>query len=138
MSHFTKVTTKIKNLVLLTQALKDLNYETVEGSEQVQVRGWHGALEKADLVVKASKTYDIGVKLNAETGSYEFVADWWGVETTRGVSQKDFVDQVMRRYAYHVVTSEVKARGYQIVEEENKTDQTVAITVRRWVGEEGA
>jgi len=138
MSHFTKVATKIKNLVLLQQALKDLNYETVLGSEQVQVRGWHGALETADLVVKASKTYDIGVRLNKETGSYEFVADWWGVETTRGVSQKDFVDQVMRRYAYHVVTTEVKARGYTVVEEEAKTDQTVAITVRRWVGEEGA
>jgi hypothetical protein len=66
------------------------------------------------------------------------VADWWGVESTRGVSQKDFVDQVMRRDAYHVVTTEVKARGYTVVEEEAKTDQTVSITVRRWVGEEGA
>ena len=137
MSHFTKVQTKIKNFVHLLQALKDLGYETVEGSTNVQVRGWHGALETADLIVKASKTYDIGVRLNAETGSYEFVADWWGVETTRGVSQKDFIEQVVRRYAYHVVTKEVTARGYTIVEEEAKQDQTVAITVRRWTGDEG-
>ena len=130
MSHFTNVQTKIKNLVALKAALKDLGYEFVEGEQGVEVRGYLGQKELADISIKASKTYDIGVKNTAE--GYVFMADWWGVETTRGVTQEQFVKTVTQRYAYHVVMSEIARQGYTIETDEVKTDQTISITVRKW------
>ncbi len=130
MSHFTNVQTKIKNLVALKAALKDLGYEFVEDEQGVEVRGYLGQKTKADLCVKASKTYDVGVQATAE--GYQFVADWWGVETTRGVTQEEFVKTVTQRYAYHVVMSEIARQGYTIETDEVKQDQTISITVRKW------
>ena len=130
MSHFTNVQTKIKNLVALKAALKDLGYEFVEGEQGVEVRGYLGQKELADISIKASKTYDIGVKNTAE--GYVFMADWWGVKTTRGVTQEQFVKTVTQRYAYHVVMSEIARQGYTIETDEVNTDQTISITVRKW------
>ena len=89
MSHFTTVETKIKDLVCLKAALKDLGYAFAESEQGVTVKGYLGQTETAALSIHASKTYDVGVKATA-TG-YEFVADWWGVETTRGLTQEAFV-----------------------------------------------
>ncbi|MCA9539536.1 MAG: DUF1257 domain-containing protein [Myxococcales bacterium] len=130
MSHFTKVQTKIKDLVCLRKALVDLGYEFAENTAGVEVRGWLGQKETAEMSIRASKTYDVGVKQTAN--GYEFVADWWGVETTRGLTQEAFVRQVTQRYAYHKVLSEVAKRGYTIETDEVQADQTISITVRKW------
>lgn len=130
MSHFTTVETKIKDLVCLKQALKDLGYEFTEAEQGVEVKGYLGQKEKADISIHASKTYDVGVKQTAN--GYEFVADWWGVETTRGVTQEEFVKTVTQRYAYHKVLSEVARQGYTIETDEVAADKSIAITVRKW------
>jgi hypothetical protein len=130
MSHFTKVETKIKDLVCLVAALKDLGYAFSQAEQGVEVKGYLGQKELAELSIHASKTYDVGVKATA-TG-YEFVADWWGVESTRGVTQEEFVKQVTQRYAYHKVLSEVAKQGYTIETDEVNADQTISITVRKW------
>ena len=122
MSHFTAVKTKIRDLACLVRAIKDLGYEVTQAEEhqQVRVRGYQGQTTDAVLSIKASKTYDIGVKLTAD-GTYEFVADWWGVETTRGVTEKEFIQQLTRRYSYHKVMDEVKKKG-----------EAIHIRVRTW------
>ncbi|MSP70835.1 MAG: DUF1257 domain-containing protein [Myxococcales bacterium] len=130
MSHFTTVQTKIKDLVCLKKALTDLGYAFTEDEAGVEVLGYLGAKTRAELSVKASKSYDIGVKKTVD--GYEFVADWWGVETTRGVTQEAFMKTVTQRYAYHKVLSEVARQGYTIETEEVSTEQTISITVRKW------
>lgn len=130
MSHFTTVETKIKDLVCLKAALKDLGYEFSEAEQGVEVKGYLGQKERAELSIHASKTYDVGVQKTAD--GYQFVSDWWGVETTRGVTQEEFVKQVTQRYAYHKVLSEVARQGYTIETDEVRTDKTIAITVRKW------
>lgn len=130
MSHFTTVETKIKDLVALKAALKDLGYEFSEAEQGVEVKGYLGQKELAEISIHASRTYDIGVK--ATESGYEFVADWWGVETTRGVTQEEFVKAVTQRYAYHKVMSTVAAQGYTIETDEVKADKTISITVRKW------
>lgn len=130
MSHFTTVETKIKDLVCLKKALEDLGFAYSEAEAGVQVKGWQGQLEKAPLSIHASRTYDVGVKATAN--GYEFVADWWGVETTHGATQEEFVKKVTQRYAYHKVMSTVAAQGYSVETEEVKADETISITVRRW------
>lgn len=130
MSHFTTVETKIKDLVALKAALKDLGYTFTEAEQGVEVRGWLGQKETAELSIHASKQYDVGVKATAN--GYEFVADWWGVESGRGITQEQFVKQVTQRYAYHKVLSEVAKQGFTIETDEVSEDKTISLTVRRW------
>ncbi len=130
MSHFTTVQTQIKDLVALKAALKDLNYAFTEAEQGVEVRGYLGAKERAGISIHASKTYDIGLKQT--TTGYEFVADWWGVEITRGVTEEAFVKAVTQRYAYHKVKNELTARGYSFETDEVKSDQTISLKVRKW------
>ncbi|TNF38483.1 MAG: DUF1257 domain-containing protein [Deltaproteobacteria bacterium] len=133
MSHFTSVKTKIRSLTSLIRAIKDLGMQFTQAEEhqKVHVRGYQGQTTDAVLSIHASKTYDIGVKLTAD-GTYEFVADWWGVETTRGMGEEEFIKKLTRRYSYHKVMEEIKKKGYTIESEEEKVDQTIQVRVRTW------
>ena len=82
------------------------------------------------MAIHVSKKYDVGVKQTAN--GFELVADWWGVEATRGVTEQEFVNQVQQRYAYHKVVKEVKKRGFTLDMEEVKQDNTIQLTVRKW------
>ena len=135
MSHFTKCELKVKNLEALKRALADLehNVTEAEANQAATVRGYRGQTLDAELCIDMG-TYDIGVVKNAE-GNYEFVADWWGVETTKGVSEEEFQQQVKRRYAYHNVLMACEDKGYTVEEEENLEDGTVNLVVRKWVND---
>jgi len=132
MSHFTTVKTKITDIVCLKRALKDLGFAFTEAKagEKVHVRGYQRQKTEADIAIHVSKTYDVGVIITAE--GVRFVADWWGVETTRGLTEKEFVQLVLKHYSAHKVKEELKKRGYTIAVEEEKEDQTLHIKVRRY------
>ena len=130
MSHFTAVETKMKDLLCLMQAIEDLGYEYVEDEQGVNVRGYNQQLEKARVAIKVSGKYDVGVKVGVN--GVELIADWWGVEATRGVTEQEFVNQLQQRYAYHKVVKEVKARGYTLDMEEQTQENTIQLTVRKW------
>ena len=131
MSHFTTVKAKLRDVQCIKQALEDLGYEFLEATndQKVQVRGYEGQLETADICVKASRTYDIGIRLTNQ--GVEFLADWWGVETTKGVSEEEFVNQLSQRYAYHKIMKEVKVRGFSV--ETAEEEDTIQLTVRKWL-----
>jgi len=128
MSHFTKVHTKITDLVCLKQAIADLGYTCEEGA--VEVRGYRGARERADLVIRTGSSYDVGLRQGA--AGYELVADWWGVETGTGIAQGQFVNRLTQRYAFHKVMGEVKKQGFAVAEVETQADQTIKVLVRKW------
>ena len=133
MSHFTSVKTKIKSLTSLERALEDLGYtfSRAEEGQLVTVKGYQGETTDAVISIHASKTYDIGVKVGAD-GTCEFVADWWGVESTRGVEEEEFVKKLTQRYSYHKVMEEVRKKGYTLESEEVGEDETIQIRVRTW------
>lgn len=128
MSHFTKVKSRVFDRVTLEQALRDLNFRI---SPLQVVNGWQGATRRADLVAKTTGPYDIGFVKNAE-GSFDIVADWWGVRTTTGIEQERFVNQLTQRYAYHKVMGSVQSHGFQVAEEENLQDSAIRVVVRRY------
>ena len=132
MSHFTTVETKIKNLNLLKRVLKELGYAYTEAevNQHVKVRGYQGQKTDAEMVIHASKTYDVGVRVTEK--GVVFVADWWGVETTRGVSEEVFIKQIVQRYSYHTVMEAVQAKGYTVAEEEVEEDQTIKLKIKGW------
>jgi hypothetical protein len=132
-SHFTTVQTKIRDLVCLKAALADLNlaFTEAEAGQQVVVRGYQGQTQDAQMSIRASKTYDVGVVVTEQ--GVELVADWWGVETTLGQTQEEFTRLVTQRYAYHKVKKEVEARGYKLdMVEEEQAAQTITVKVSKW------
>lgn len=132
MSHFTSVKTQIKDIVCLKLALKDLGYAFTEATvgEKCYVRGYQKQKAEADIVIHVSKTYDVGVVVTAK--GVRFVADWWGVEVTRGLTEQEFVRLVTQKYAQHKVKQELKKRGYTLATEEVKEDQTVHLRLKKF------
>ena len=87
---------------------------------------------KAEMCIDMGK-YDIGV-VKAEDGNYTFVSDWWGVETTKGVTEEEFVEEVQKEYAYVRVTQACEEQGYQIAQEDIQVaaDGTVKLVATKW------
>ena len=123
MSHFTKVKTKIVEMLYLKRALDDMNLEYQEG--KVKIRGYLGRKMAVDLKIRTPEGYDVGFVKVGDT--YEVVADWDMVKT---FSQESFVRDVTRRYAYHVVKEQLGVQDYKIVQE-NRQGETVSLTLRR-------
>jgi Protein of unknown function (DUF1257) len=128
MSHFTNVRTKLTDLEALKAALADLGYRVTDGG--VAIRGWRGTSQQADLAARLG-SFDIGFTRGAD-GTYDAVADWWGVRTYEGTTQAEFMRRVTQRYAYHKVLGEARRQGYALVEEETQADQSIRLVVRRW------
>jgi S1-C subfamily serine protease len=130
MSHFTKVATKINNLVALMRALDELGWKYTHGEEGVTVRGWRGQTSKAEISIDMGK-YDIGV-VKQEDGTYSLEADWWGVETSKGLKEEEVVTQLNAKYAYQRVLQAVEEQGYTIDTNNVSADGTVKLTVSKW------
>ena len=135
MSHFTKCEMKMTNLAALKKALEDLklSYQADEAGQGVVVRGYRGDTLKAAMSIDMGK-YDIGVIANQD-GTYDLTADWWGVETTKGVSEAEFKDQLSQKYQYHNVKMACEEKGYSVEEELNEEDGSIRLVVRKWVNE---
>jgi hypothetical protein len=135
MSHFTKCALKMNNLAAIKKALADLNFkfeEALEG-QTVTVRGYRGDSLQAKIKVDMGR-YDVGVVENAD-GTYELVADWWGVETTKGLSEQEISEQLGQRYQYHNVKQACEDKGYAVEEELNEEDGSIRLVVRKWVND---
>lgn len=135
MSHFTKCALKMTNLAAIKKALADMQYKFTEAEENqsVTVRGYRGDTLKAKISVDMGR-YDIGVVANAE-GTYDITADWWGVETTKGVSEEEFKHQLSQRYQYHNVKQACEEKGYSVEEEVNEEDGSIRLVVTKWGAE---
>jgi hypothetical protein len=130
MSHFTKVATKINDLVALKKALDQLGWKYTHNEQGVTVRGYRGQTIHAELSIDMGK-YDIGV-VKTEAGTYELVADWWGVETTKGLKEEEVVKEVNAKYAYQRVLAAVEEQGYTIDTNAVQADGTVKLGVSKW------
>ena len=132
MSHFTTVETKIKDVALLKRVLKELNFvfEEAKEGQKLYVKGYRKQKTEADIVIHVSQQYDIGVRVTSK--GVKFVADWWGVEVTTGMTEKEFMRKVLQKYSYYKVVEELRKRGYTLEEEEQKEDQTLHIKLRKW------
>lgn len=130
MSHFTKVATKINDLVALKKALDQLGWKYRADAAGVEVRGWRGQTTRAEIAIDMGK-YDVGV-VKQDDGTYALEADWWGVETTRGLKEEEVVKELNAKYAYQRVVAAVAEQGYTIDENAVQADGSVKLTVSKW------
>jgi hypothetical protein len=126
MSHFLRLRTQIRERQPLVQALRDLHYQFQEG-ENLQVRGWLGKREPAEIVINTNSDYDIGFRRQAQ--EYEVVADWWGVEGHTSIRQQQFLQQVQRQYSYNLIRDQAREQNLIIEEEQTLENGDVVIVL---------
>ena len=129
MSHFSTVKTKLRNKPQLQEALEILQYD-VKQDQELKVSGSHGIGHETVEAELAIGT-DIGFRMNPMTGEYELVAD---LETwNQPIPVERFMDKVNQQYARMTVHNTVKEMGFQVEEEWEMVDNTIELTVTRWV-----
>ena len=129
MSHFSTIKTKLRNKPQLQEALEILQYE-VKQNQELRVTGAHGIGHETVEAEVAIGT-DIGFRMNPHTGEYELVAD---LETwNQPVPVERFIDKVTQQYARISVRNTVKELGFEVEEEWEMNDNSIELTVTRWV-----
>ena len=129
MSHFSTIKTKIKHKPQLLEALELLQYDVKQDQELV-VGGHHGKnhpIVQADICI----SNNIGFRFNPNTETYELVTD---IETwSESIPPQRFVDKVTQQYARMAVHNAVKEMGFEVDEEWEMDDNSIELTVTRWV-----
>ena len=126
MSHFSTIKTKIKNKPELIEALQLLQYDVQEDQELVNPINHQHEKVKVDISIGE----DIGFRLN-NNGEYELVAD---IQTWKDpIPPKRFVEKVTQQYARMTVHNQVKELGFKVDEEWEMDDNSIELTVSRWI-----
>mgnify|MGYP001350809464 FL=1 len=126
MSHFSTIKTKIKHKPQLIEALELLQYNVevdvkLENPLDHEHRQWNVDVAVGD---------DIGFRRNKE-GVYELVTD---LQTWKQpIPPERFIDKVTQQYARMTVHNTVKEDGWQVAEEWEMDDNSIEVTVTRWV-----
>ncbi len=127
MSHFSTIKTTIKNKPELVEALELLQYNvvqdvTLENPLDHQHKQWN-----VDVAIND----EVGFKLNKSTGTYELVADeqTWNLD----VPVSRFIEKLTQQYARMTIHNTVKERGFEVEEEWEMDDNSIELTVTRWV-----
>ena len=129
MSHFSTIRTKLRNKPQLQEALEILQYD-VKQDQELKVTGSHG-INHETVEAELAIGNDVGFRMNPMTNEYELVAD---LETwNQSISVERFLDKVNQHYARMTIHNTVKDLGFQVEEEWEMDDNSIELTVTRWV-----
>lgn len=135
MSSFGGIDLAIYSIAGLIKAISDLNlaYQDIRHYQKEQkMTTADGKIYNVDVIVKDEFNRSIGFQ-KQKNGSYKVIADSYGLNTEQLKKQREFINQIKRRYAYNMVVGELKKQGYQITEEKKIEKDTIKLTARRWV-----
>ena len=126
MSHFSTIKTKIKNKPELLEALQLLQYDVQEDQELINPINHQHEKVKVDVSIGT----DIGFRLN-NNGEYELVAD---IQTwNQPIPPERLIEKVTQQYARMTIHNSVKKMDFQVAEEWEMDDNSIEITVNRWI-----
>ena len=130
MSHFTCIKTKIKERSYLVEALVILGHD-VQENQQLIINNPSHAEEHPNFLADVAIKNDIGFRWNKNTETYELVAelDTWDLD----VPVSRFIDKLTQQYARMTLHGTVKEEGWQVEEEWEMDDNSIELTVTRWV-----
>ena len=130
MSHFSTIKTKIKEKPILLEALQLLGHDIKEDQELVVGNVYHAKdhpIVQADVCIGT----DIGFRWNQEEKIYELVTD---LQTwSQPVPPERFIEKVTQQYARMSIHNTVNELGFQVAEEWEMDDNSIELTVTRWV-----
>ena len=130
MSHFTCVKTQIKERPYLIEALQSMGHDIEENKVLVVNSAVH-AEEHPEFFAEVAIRNDIGFRWNKNTETYELVAelDTWDLD----VPVSRFIEKVTQQYARTTLHNTVKEEGFEVAEEWEMDDNSIELTVTRWV-----
>ena len=130
MSHFTCIKTKIKERPYLIEALELMGHD-IQENQQLVINNLSHAEEHPDFHAEVAISNDIGFRLNKNTGNYELIAelDTWDLD----VPVERFIEKVTQQYARMTLYSTVKEEGFEVQEEWEMDDNSIELTVTRWI-----
>ena len=137
MSHFSTIKTKLKDKSILLEVLNlmgervnnpaDLGMSVVD----LVITNPDHAESHPTTEVEFSLGVDYGFRLNKETGTYELVAD---LQTwKKDIPVERFLEKVTQQYARMTIHNTVKEEGFQVEEEWEMDNNSIELTVSRWV-----
>ena len=129
-SHFSTIKTKLRDKGILLEALNLLQYNVNEKQDLVIENPSH-AEEHPVMNACIAVAPDIGFCWNEQTQSYDLYSDeqTWSLN----VPPNRFVDKVTQQYARMTVHHTMKEEGWQVEEEWEMDDNSIELTVTRWV-----
>ena len=130
MSHFTCIKTQIKERPYLIEALKLMGHDVQENQELVITNPDH-AEDHPVVHAEVAISNDIGFRYNEETQTYDLYSDHatWNLN----VPVERFRDKVNQQYARMLLHGTVKEEGFTVQEEWEMDDNSIELTVTRWI-----
>jgi hypothetical protein len=107
MSHFTSITTQIKDINALRDACLELDLELLENAE---ARGI-GTQQHGDFVIRLKGPCDIAVLRQAD-GAYALSSDAWGKHVEKALGPN--YGRLLQSYAVHKATRQARKRGLMV------------------------
>ena len=130
MSHFTCIKTQIKERPYLIEALEIMGHDVQENQELVITNPDH-AEDHPVVHAEVAISNDIGFRYNEETQTYDLYsahATW-----NLNVRVERFRDKVNQQYARMLLHGTVKEEGFTVQEEWEMDDNSIELTVTRWI-----
>ena len=130
MSHFTCIKTQIKDRPQLIEALEMMGHDVQENQALVITNPDH-AEDHPVVLAQVAITNDIGFRWNEETQTYDLYSDHdtWSLD----VPAERFVDKVTQQYARMTIHNTIKEEGFEVQEEWEMDDNSIELTVTRWI-----
>ena len=130
MSHFTCIKTQIKDRPQLIEALEMMGHDVQENQALVISNPDH-AEDHPVVLAQVAITNDIGFRWNEETQTYDLYSDHdtWSLD----VPAERFVDKVTQQYARMTIHNTIKEEGFEVQEEWEMDDNSIELTVTRWI-----
>jgi len=136
MSHFSTIKTKIKERDQLIEALElmgerpNVPFAGMSIVELVITDPDH-AEDHPTKEVDIAIGVDIGFKWNETNETFEFIADrqTW----SKNIPIERFLDKVTQQYARMIIHDTIKSEGFEVEDEYEMDDNTIELTVNRWV-----
>ncbi len=108
MSHFTTVTTQIRDIEALREACGELGLVVLDDTT---ARGYSRNEIHGDHVIRLRGPYDIAVNRNPDN-TYGLTTDWWDGHVEKEVGAG--FGRLLQLYAVHKASREARKRGHTV------------------------
>ena len=137
MSHFSTIKTKLKDRSALLEALERIGerpnvpWKGTQFVELVILDHEHAEEDHPTKEVDISIGVDVGFKWNKKSEKYELIVDrqTWD----KDIPIERFMEKLTQQYARLLLHREVKEKGFVIDEEWELDNNSIELTVSRWV-----
>ena len=130
MSHFSTIKTHLKDKEVLVESLELLQY-VVNVDQDLVIENPSHAEDHPVMNACVAVAPDIGFCWNEQTQSYDLYSEdqTWSLN----VPPSRFIDKVTQQYARTTIHNTMKEDGWQIAEEWEMDDNSIELTLTRWV-----